>query len=83
MKRNERREKRENLVEKDFDLGRFFELATSNKTYVNNINLHGIKNEILQGYNNDFELNGKKRLLDLLNIKRISDLKIWTILKDI
>ena len=59
IKRNERRQKRENLVEEDIDLGRFFELATSNKIYVNNLNLHEIKNEILQDYNNDFELNGK------------------------
>ena len=58
-KRNERRQKRENMV-KDIDLGRFFELATSNKIYVNNLNLHEIKNEILQDYTGDFELNGKK-----------------------
>ena len=42
----------------DIDSGRFFELATSNKIYVNNINLREIKNEILQGYTGDFELNG-------------------------
>ena len=42
----------------DIDLGMFFELATSNKTYVNNSNLHEIKNENLQGYTGDFELNG-------------------------
>ena len=42
----------------DVDIGRFFELATSNKIYVNNLNLHEIKNEILQGYAGDFELNG-------------------------
>ena len=58
IKRNERRQKRENMVE-DIDLGRFFELATSNKIYVNNLNLHEIKNEILQYYTGDFELNGK------------------------
>ena len=57
-KQNERRQRRENLVE-DIDIGRFFELATSNKIYVNNINLHEIKIEVLQDYNNDFELNGK------------------------
>ena len=56
-KQNERRQKRENMVE-DIDLGRFFELARSNKNYVNNINLHEIKNEKLQGYTGDFELNG-------------------------
>ena len=43
----------------DVDIGRFFELATSNKLYVNNLNLHGIKNEVLQDYTGDFELNGK------------------------
>ena len=42
----------------DFDIGRFFELATSNKKYVNNLNLHEIKNEVLQGYTGDFELSG-------------------------
>ena len=57
-KQNERRQKRENIVE-DVDLGRFFELATSSKIYVNNLNLHEIKNEILQDYTGDFELNGK------------------------
>ena len=58
-KKNERRQKRENLAEEDIDLGRFFELASSNKIYVNNLNLREIKNEILQDYTGDFELNGK------------------------
>ena len=57
-KQNERRQKRENLVEEDIDLGRFFELATSNKIYVNNLNLHEIKDKISQDYTGDFELNG-------------------------
>ena len=57
-KQNERRQKRENIVE-DVDLGRFFELATSDKIYVNNLNLYEIKNEILQNYTGDFELNEK------------------------
>ena len=43
----------------DIDIGRFFELATSDKIYVNNLNLYEIKNEILQNYTGDFELNGK------------------------
>ena len=42
----------------DFDLGRFSELATSNKIYVNQLNLHEFKNEILKEYTGDFELNG-------------------------
>ena len=58
IKQIERQRKKENLVEEDIDLGRFFELATSNKIYANNLNLHEIKNEILQGYTGDFELNG-------------------------
>ena len=55
--RTERRQKRENMV-KDIDLGRFFELARSNKIYVNNSNLHEIENEFLQDYTRDFEVNG-------------------------
>ena len=58
-KQNERRQKRENIVEEDINLGRFLELATSNKIYVNNFNLHEIKDGILQDYTGDFELNGK------------------------
>ena len=42
----------------DIDLGRFFELATSNKIYVNSLNLNEFKNEFLQHYTGDFELNG-------------------------
>ena len=57
-KQNERRQKTENIVE-DIDIGRFFELATSKKIYCKNINLHEIKNEILQDYTGDFELNVK------------------------
>ena len=59
IKQNERKQKRQNLLDEDVDLGRFFEVATSNKIYVNNLNLHEIKNEILQDYTGDFELNGK------------------------
>ena len=39
--------KRKNLVEEDNNLRRFFELATTNKIYVNALNLHKIKNETL------------------------------------
>ena len=58
MKQNERRQKRQNLINEDIDSGRFFELATSNKMYVNSLNLHEIKNEILQDYTGGFEING-------------------------
>ena len=60
IKRNERRQKRQNLIDEDIDLGSFFELATSIKMYVNSLNLHEIKNETLQDYAGDFELNGLK-----------------------
>ena len=57
-KQNERRQKRENTVE-DIDTGRFFELATTDREYVNGLNLHEIKDEILEDYTGDFELIGK------------------------
>ena len=56
-KQIERRQKRENVVQ-DFVSFRFFELAASNKIYVNNLNLHEIKNEKIQDYTGDFDLNG-------------------------
>ena len=55
IKRNQRRQKRENIAE-DIDLGRFFELATTNRKYVNGLNLHETKNEILEDHTGDFEL---------------------------
>ena len=59
VKQTERRQKRQSLIDEDIDLGRFFELATSNKVYVNNLNLHEIEKYILHDYTGDFELNGK------------------------
>ena len=56
-KQNERKQKRENMVE-DINIGRFFELATTDRQYVNGLNLHEIKNEILEDYTGDFELIG-------------------------
>ena len=53
-KQNERRQKRENMVE-DINIGRFFELATTDRQYVNGLNLHEIKKEILEDYTGDFE----------------------------
>ena len=57
IKRNEWRQKRENIAE-DIDLGRFFELATTNRKYVNGLNLHEIKNEFLEDHTGDFDLIG-------------------------
>ena len=58
LKRNERRQKREIMIE-DIDIGRFFELATTDRKYVNGLNLHEIKNEILEENTGDVELFGK------------------------
>ena len=58
QKRNERLQKKENMVEEDIDIGRFLELATSDRKYDNGLNLHEIKNEVLEDYTFDFELIG-------------------------
>ena len=47
IKQNEREQKREKMLA-DIDLGRFFELATTNKRNVDGFNLHEIKNEVLE-----------------------------------
>ena len=57
-KQNKMKEGKKNIVEV-VDLGRFFEMATSDKTYVNNLNLYEIKNEFLEDYTGDFDLIGK------------------------
>ena len=64
IKRNERRQKRENILE-DIDLGSFFELATANRKYVNGLNLHEIKSEILEDHTGDFELIGSMLVGDV------------------
>ena len=48
----------------DIDLARFFELATSDKIYVNNLNLHEIKNEILLHYVGTFQMVGNLKVGD-------------------
>ena len=47
--------KRENILDEDIDIGRFFELATNNEIYVNGLKLNQIKSEILLHYTGDFE----------------------------
>ena len=43
----------------DIGLGRPFILATTNKNYVNGLNLHQVKSETLFDYTGDFEMIGK------------------------
>ena len=57
-KQNERKQKRENNLDEDIDLGRFFELATTNTKYDNVLNLLEIKSELLEDCTGDFELIG-------------------------
>ena len=81
-KQNERRrQKRENIVE-NVDVGRFFEMATSDKIYVNNLNLYEIKNEILEDYTGDFELIGKMIIGPVEHKTNIRFNYVWMILKD-
>ena len=49
--------KKENMVDENNDLVSFLELASSDKIYVNGLNLNETKNEILLDYKGDFELN--------------------------
>ena len=58
IKQNERKQKGQNLKDEDFDVGRFFESASSDKIYVNRLGFQEIKNEILLYSKSDFGQNG-------------------------
>ena len=45
-------------MEEHINVGRFFELATTKKIYVNRLNLHEIKSKILESSTGEFELIG-------------------------
>ena len=53
-------DKKGNITDEDFDLGKFLELASSDKFYVTGLNLHEFKNEVLLDYKGDFESYGWK-----------------------
>ena len=57
-KQIERKPKRENLLEEDTDTSSFSESASTNRKYVDGLNLHENKNKILLDSKNDFELIG-------------------------
>ena len=81
IKRNEKRQKRENMIE-DIDIGRFFELATTDRKYVNGSNLHEIKNDILEDYTGDFELIGSILVGEIeqktnIRFKNVDDFEIY------
>ena len=82
QKRNERLQKKENMVEEDIDTGRFFELATSDRKFVRGLNLHEIKNEILEDYTGDFELIGSMLVGEVeqktnIRFKNVDDFEIY------
>ena len=57
-KHYERIQNREDMVDNNIDLVRFFELAKSEKFYVNRLKLHGIIIETLLKDTSDSQLNG-------------------------
>ena len=87
IKQNERRQKRENMVGEDIDLGRFFELATTIKKIVNGLYLHEIKSEILEDYTGDFELIGSMLIGEIeqktnMRFKNTDDFETYINAKD-
>ena len=63
-------------------MGRFFELATANRNYVNGLNLQEIKNEILEDYTGDFELIGSMLVGEVeqktnIRFKNVDDLESY------
>ena len=78
MKKDEKK-KRENIVE-DIDIGRFSELATTDRKYVNGLYLQESKNEILEDYTGNFELIGSM-LFGEIEQKHILDSKMLMISK--
>ena len=66
----------------DVDLGRFIELTTSKKIYVNKLNLHAIKINNLGDYMSDFEMIGSM-LIGEIEQKQVLYLKRLMVLKTI
>ena len=55
LKQYERKQMRKFIIKEDIDIGRFFQIATTNKKHVNGLFLQEIKYEILLEYRGDFE----------------------------
>ena len=79
IKKNERKQKRQIMVQEDIDIGRLFELAAIDKLYVDELNLHEIIGILLK-FTANFELSGSMDI-GLLNVKQISILGTWMTLK--
>ena len=57
-KTKRKKTKIENIIDGVIDMGKFFELTTSDKTYVTGINEHEIKSQVVPDCTGNFELNG-------------------------
>ena len=82
IKQNERKQKKQYIIDEDIDLVRFFEFASSDKKYVNDLNLHANKNEILEDYTGGFEMIGSM-LFGEIEQKQILGSKMLMISKPI
>ena len=76
------KENKKSVFEEDIDPGRFFELATTNRKYVNGLNLHEIKNEILEEYTGGFELIGSMMIGETeqkanISFKKVDDFETF------
>ena len=81
-KNNVKENKKEFMIE-DVDSGRYFELPTTKKIYVNGLNLHQIKSKFLEDYTGDFEiigsiLIGKIEQKTNIRFKNVDDFETYT-----
>ena len=80
IKQTEGKQKREILVEEYINSGDIFEVATTNKKYVNCLNLHEIESKNLDDYTGDFEMIGSM-LVGEIEQKQILGVKMSMISK--
>ena len=81
MKQSERKQRIENIV-KDIDLGRFFELATTNKGDGNGLKSHKIRSQNLKHYTGDFEMIGSMLIGEIeqktnIRFKKLDDFETY------
>ena len=77
MKQNERRQKIENLEEKYKNLGTFSEVATTNKIFVNRVNLLEIKDGFLLDYTCDFEMIDETEQRTNIRFRNVEDFETY------
>ena len=82
MKQYKRIQNREINIEKDNDLGRSFQLATTSKISANSLNLHEINSEVLSDFTDDFEMTvsmliGEVEQKRTIRFRKIEDLETY------